>query len=255
MRLFLCVHGALGSRTFVRFFFALFGHFVTGDNARKGTILARLPTGTVTSVATVLDTAKTFNNADITNAAHAKVTINLHGFNNGDVVLVSSGWSRLNMRAYRVANKTSNDFELEGADTSNTGLYSPNGGGGAVQKVVTWVDLDKTLNHSSSGGDPKTVNVKFIESEVEIVLNDGFNAITRNFEMDADQIGTPGYSALKLLSDTDALTVVRQRSKSGAQVLLPARVAFNEEVTLTEGQIMTVRASINAQNKSTRYAS
>lgn len=216
--------------------------------------MARLPTGTVTSVATVLDVAKTFTGTDITNAVSAKVTIASHGFNNGDVLLVTSGWGRLNMRAYRVANKTSGDFELEGADTSNTSLFSVNGGGGTVQKVSTWIDLDKTLNHSSSGGDPKTVNVKFIESEVEIVLNDGFNAVTRNFEMDADQIGTTGYNALKLLSDTDALTIVRQRGKSGAQVLLPARVAFNEEVTLTEGQIMTVKGTINAQNKSTRYA-
>ncbi len=109
------------------------------------------------------------------------------------------------------------------------------------------------MNHSSSGGDPKTVNVKFIESEVEIVLNDGFNAVSRTFDMDADMIGTPGYTALVDLSATAAFTIVRRRSKSGAISLIPAKVALNEEETLTEGQIIVVKCAVNAQNIGTRY--
>lgn len=216
--------------------------------------MARLPTGTVHSVATVLSAEK--NVTEISNAAEALVTSAGHGFANGDIVLITSPWGRLNLRAFRIKSSTANDFVIEGGNTSNTDLYSSGGGGGGkVQKVTTWVDLDKTLNHSSSGGDPKTVNVKFIESEVEIVLNDGFNAVSRTFDMDADMIGTPAYSALKTLSDTDAFTIVRRRSKSGALSLIPAKVAFNEEETLTEGQIITVKGTFNAQNISTRYAS
>lgn len=216
--------------------------------------MARLPTGTVHSVATVLSAEK--NVTAISNAAEALVTSAGHGFANGDIVLITSPWGRLNLRAFRIKSATTNDFVLEGGNTSNTDLFATGGGGGGkVQKVTTWVDLDKTLNHSSSGGDPKTVNVKFIESEVEIVLNDGFNAVSRTFDMDADMIGTPAYSALKTLSDTDAFTIVRRRSKSGALSLIPAKVAFNEEETLTEGQIITVKGTFNAQNISTRYAS
>lgn len=216
--------------------------------------MARLPTGTVHSVATVLSAEK--NVTAISNASEALVTSAGHGFANGDIVLITSPWGRINLRAFRIKSSTTNDFVLEGGNTSNTDLFSSGGGGGGtVQKVTTWVDLDKTLNHSSSGGDPKTVNVKFIESEVEIVLNDGFNAVSRTFDMDADMIGTPAYTALKNLSDTDAFTIVRRRSKSGAVSLIPAKVAFNEEETLTEGQIITVKGTFNAQNISTRYAS
>ena len=215
--------------------------------------MARLPTGTVHSVATVLSAEK--NVTAISNASEALVTSAGHGFANGDIVLITSPWGRINLRAFRIKSATTNDFVLEGGNTSNTDLFATgSGGGGKVQKVTTWVDLDKTLNHSSSGGDPKTVNVKFIESEVEIVLNDGFNAVSRTFDMDADMIGTPAYSALKTLSDTDAFTIVRRRSKSGAISLIPAKVAFNEEETLTEGQIITVKGTFNAQNISTRYA-
>lgn len=133
-------------------------------------------------------------------------------------------------------------------------MYTPGGGAGSCRKVSTWVDLDRTLNHSSSGGESKTVPVKFLESDVEIILNDGVTAVQRSFEMDADMIGTPAYTACKSLSDNDTDTVVRRRSKSGAVSLLPAKVSFNEEESSNEGQVVTVKGSFNGQNKSTRYA-
>lgn len=77
----------------------------------------------------------------------------------------------------------------------------------------------------------------------------------RTFDMDADMIGTPAYTALKTLSATDADTVVRRRAKSGAVSLIPAKVSFNEEESLSEGQAVTVKGTFNAQNISTRYAS
>ena len=190
----------------------------------------------------------------MTNAVEAVVSSVAHGLSNSDIVLIYSGWGRLNFRAFRIKNVLTDSFALEGADTTNTDLYSPGAGIGTVRKVSTWVDLDRTMNHSSSGGDAKTVNVKFIESDVEIVLNDGFNAVQRTFDMDADMIGTPAYAALKMLSATDADTVVRRRAKSGAVSLIPAKVSFNEEETLSEGQAVTVKGTFNAQNISTRYA-
>ena len=214
--------------------------------------MARTPNGTVHSVATVLAAAKTIT--AITNAAEASVSSTAHGYSVGDILIIYSGWGRLNMRAARVKTQTTDAFVLEGIDTSNTELFTPGGGAGSCKKVSTWVDLDRTMNHASSGGDAKTVNVKFIESDVEIVLNDGFNAVQRTFDMDADMIGTPAYVALKALSDTNADTVVRRRAKTGAVSLIPAKVSFNEEETLTEGRAVTVRGTFNAQNISTRYA-
>lgn len=214
--------------------------------------MARTPTGTIHSVATVLAAAKTVTG--ISNAAEAVVSCTAHGYSVNDIVLIYSGWGRLNFRAFKVKSVTTDNFVLAEADTTNTDLYTAGAGAGTVRKVTTWVDLDRTMNHSTSGGDSKTVNVKFIESDVEIVLNDGFNAVQRTFDMDADMIGTPAYNALKTLSATDADTVVRRRAKSGAISLIPAKVSFNEEETLSEGQAVTVKGTFNAQNISTRYA-
>jgi hypothetical protein len=214
--------------------------------------MARTPTGTIHSVATLLAVAKTITG--ITNAVEASVSCVAHGFSVGDIVIVYSGWGRLNFRGFRIKSVTTDAFVLEGANTTNIELFTPGGGAGTVRKVSTWVDLDRTMNHGTSGGDANTVNVKIIESDVEIVLNDGFNAVQRTFDMDADMIGTPAYEALKMLSETNADTVVRRRAKTGAVSLIPAKISFNEEETLTEGQAVTVKGSINAQNVSTRYA-
>lgn len=214
--------------------------------------MARTPNGTIHSLATALAAAKTITG--VSNAAEAVVSSVAHGYSNGDIVVVYSGWGRLNFRAFRVKSVTADTFVLENANTTNTDFFIPGAGAGTVQKVATWVDLDRTTNHNSSGGDNKTVNIKWMESDVEIVLNDGFTAVQRTFSMDADMIGTPSYTALKTLSDTDATTVVRRRAKSGAVSLLPAKVAFNEEETLTDGQAVMVKGTFNAQNISTRYA-
>jgi len=214
--------------------------------------MARTPNGTIHSLATALAVAKTVTG--VSNAAEAVVSSVAHGYSVGDIVVIYSGWGRLNFRAFRVKSVTTDTFVLEGANTTNTDFFIPGAGAGTVQKVTTWVDLDRTTNHNSSGGDNKTVNVKWLESDVEIVLNDGFTAVQRTFSMDADMIGTPAYTALKTLSDTDATTVVRRRAKSGAVSLLPAKVAFNEEETLTDGQAVMVKGTFNAQNISTRYA-
>lgn len=215
--------------------------------------MARTPTGTITSVATALATAKTIT--AISNAASAVCTCLAHGYATNDIVLVYSAWGRLNYRAFKVTNLTADTFALVDADTTNTSFFSPGGGAGTVQKVTTWVDMDRTMNHSSSGGEPKPVTFKFTESDVETVINDGFTAVQRTFEMDADMIGTPGYNAMKTLSANQTATVIRRRAKTGAFTLIPGTVSFNEEEIEAEGQIVRVKGTINGQNVSTRYAS
>ncbi len=54
------------------------------------------------------------------------------------------------------------------------------------------------------------MNVKFVELDNEIVLNDGFDAVQRTFGMDAYMIGSPTDEALRTLSDTNT---ARQRAK------------------------------------------
>ncbi|RYF02372.1 MAG: phage tail protein [Comamonadaceae bacterium] len=215
--------------------------------------MARTPSGTRTSVAKKLGAPVAFT--AITNAAEAVCTAANHTLQNGNIILVESGWGRLNMRAARVKAVAGNNFTLEKIDTSNLELFSAGAGAGTFRVVdpQDWVELDRTKNHTTSGGDAKTIMVKWTESDNEIPLGDGFSAVQRSFEMDADMLGSVPYNTLVTLSETQALTIARRRPKNGSFTLIPCTISFNEEEVESEGQPVINKATVNAQNRSTRY--
>lgn len=213
--------------------------------------MASVPTGTIFSVATVFAAAKTVS--AVSNAAEASVSCTAHGYSVGDIVQLFSGWGRLNRRVARVKSVTTDAFVAEGINTTNTEFYPSGSGGGTVKKVTTFQQINKILNPNNSGGEPKNITVKFLESDVEENINDGFTAITESFEIDADEFGGTAYNALVALSEVQTDTVLKKTLKSGSIILTPARLAINENVKLTEGSIMTNAVSINGNGRITRY--
>lgn len=215
--------------------------------------MAQVPTGTTFFIASAYAAAK--NTTAVTNASEAVVTSAAHGYSNGDFVEISSGWGRLHKRTFRIKGVTTNDFTLEGADTTNTNFYPSGTGIGSVRKVNTWTQLTTIMNPQTSGGEPKTVNYKYVESDVEYSINDGFSATQYTVEMDADSQSTAGYGALRSLTDVQSDTCMRIVMRSGSIVLLPCTVALNEVPSLQDGQINRVRATFNGNNRPVRYAS
>jgi len=57
------------------------------------------------------------------------------------------------------------------------------------------------------------------------------------------------------LSEVQTDTVLKKTLRSGAIILTPSRVSLNENVKMTDGQIMTNAVSINGNGKITRYVS
>ena len=215
--------------------------------------MASVPTGTIFSVATVFAAAKTVS--AITNAAEGSVSCTAHGYSAGDIVQLFSGWGRLNRRVARVKSPTTDAFLLEGINTTNLEFYPSGSGGGTVKKVTTFQQINKILNPTNSGGEPKNITVKFLESDVEENINDGFTAITESFDIDADEFGGAAYAALVALSEVQTDTVLKKTLRSGSLIFTPARLSLNENVKLNDGSIMTNAVSINGNGKITRYQS
>lgn len=215
--------------------------------------MAQVPTGSIFQLYTSLGSSKAITG--ISNAAEAVVSATAHGYAVNDIVFIESGWGRLNKRAYRVKISNANDFTLEGCDTSNTSFYPPGGGAGTAYKAVTPVQITQVLASSSSGGEAKKVTYKYLESDVEFSINDGFNAVSRTMEIDADAIGGAAYTLMKTLTETGAQTVLKTTTKNGSFTLTPCTVALNEEVIFQDGQVNRVRIDVNGTNRSTRYAS
>ena len=86
---------------------------------------------TITGASWSTGTAKTITGA--TRANPVVVTSNNHGFQNGDVVWLSGvgGMTQLNNRAFVVAGRTTNTFQLQGVDGRSYGNFSS---GGTIRK-------------------------------------------------------------------------------------------------------------------------
>ena len=214
--------------------------------------MASVPTGTIFSLATVFAAAKAVS--AISNAVEASVSCTAHGYQVGDIVQLYSGWGRLNRRAAKVKSVTTDAFVAEGINTTNQEFYPLGSGGGTVRKITTLQQINKILNPSNSGGEAKNITVKFLESDVEENINDGFTAITETFDIDADEFGQASYAALVNLSEVQTDTVLKKTLKSGSTIYTPCRVAFNENVKLADGSIMTNTVSINGNGRLTRYS-
>ncbi len=215
--------------------------------------MAQVPKGTTYFIASAFAAPRT--TTVVTNAAEAVVTSATHTLANGDIVEVTSGWGRLNKRAFRIKSVTTDTFVLEGADTSSTSLFPPGGGVGSVRKVNTFTQIQQVLDVQPSGGDPKTVNYSYHESDVDFSINDGFNPTSYTMELDADSISTAGYIALRALTDVQTDTILRINTRNGALIFQPCTTALNEAVRMQNGQINRVVNSISGNNRLTRYAS
>lgn len=218
--------------------------------------MASLPTGAKIAVATAFTTSKTITG--ISNAAEAVCTSTAHGLVAGDIVIIYSGWGRLNGRTFRIkAAPTADTFTLEGkaANTTNTKFFTPGSGAGSFVKATTFVDVVQILSNNTSGGEAKKVTYRYLESENEQEINDGFSPVSRSLEIDADAIETPGYGALQDLTESGADTIQRVTMRNGAMSYLACTVAMNEEVLMQDGQVNRVRVDFSGKSRSTRYAS
>lgn len=215
--------------------------------------MAQVPTGSTFFIASAFAASKT--TTIVTNASEAVVTVTTHGYTNGDIVEITSGWGRLNRRNFRIKSVTTDTFVLEGADTSSTSFYPVGTGLGSVRKITAFTQITTTMNPQSTGGDPKTVTYKYIESDVEYSINDGFTATSYTLELDADSIGSAGYAALKTLTEVQTDTCLKIVTRNGALIFQPCTVALNEAIRMQDGQINRVNVSFNGNNRLTRYAS
>jgi hypothetical protein len=76
-----------------------------------------------------------------------------------------------------------------------------------------------------------------------------------SLELDADSIGTAGYTALRTLTDVQSDTSLRINTRNGAVIYVPCTVALNEAVQFQDGQINRVVCAVNANGRLVRYAS
>lgn len=199
-----------------------------------------------------LDSAKTIT--AITKANPGVVSSTSHGFSNGDIVVMTSGWSNLNNRVVRVASSATNSFNLEGIDTTSTTLYPALGGAGTATQVTAWTQIAQIMGFSTSGGEQQFTTYSFLENNFESQIPTYFSAMSMTIDI-ADDPSLAGYLALKAAAEARAQRALRIQMADGSALYYQGYVGFNETPSVSKGQVMTVKASFSLQSRPVRYAS
>lgn len=211
-----------------------------------------LPNGAVVSIASAY--AAPITVTAVSNANPAVATAEGHGLANGDIVEVTSGWSRLNSRVARVANVTADTFELEGINTTSTNLYPAGGGAGSVRKVSTWQQITQVLEFTTSGGEQQFVTYSFLEEDVEHQIPTVKSA--SSFQMTiGDDAELPWYSILSDANDDRIPRAVSVVLPSGSAIFYNGYVTLNKTPTLTKNELMGLQSTVSLTSEPQRYAS
>lgn len=209
-----------------------------------------LPNGSTMDVAATYDAAVPMTT--ITNAAPAVVGSVAHGLTKGDIVLVTSGWSRLNNRAFRVGTVTTDTFQLEGTDTTDLTVYPAGGGVGTAKAAATYVQINQITGVEFSGGEQALLDVQFLESDSQVQIPTTKSAISMTITVadDPDQAYVP---VLEAFDETKQIQLMRLNLVNGNTILYPAILTVNATPTVTINELLTRSISAAVQGKPTRF--
>lgn len=211
-----------------------------------------LPNGSVVHIASGLGSELVVSAA--TNASPCVMTSTAHGLSNGDIVEVTSGWSRLSNRTWRVANIAANTFELEGSDTSDTDIYPAGSGTGSVYEVTGWTQLQQILEISSTGGEQQFATYQFLEDDHETQIPTNKAASGLNVSV-ADDPSLAGYILASTANDDRVARSVRVTGANGAKVYHRGYISLNKTPSMNVNQVSSVQVTVSLLNEPVRYAS
>jgi hypothetical protein len=226
----------------MRFFFV---------HLKEPQMAARLPDGAIVSLATTYGTAKTVS--ALTNATPGVATSTAHGFTDGDIVVMDSGWSNLNNRVVRIDNAAANAFDIEGIDTSSTTLFPAGSGTGSAMEVTAFTQITQIMGFATSGGDQQFATYSFLEQSFETQIPTISNAQTITIDI-ADDPSLAGYAALKAAAAARAIRALKIAMPDGSTIYYNGYVSFNETPTVSKGQVMQVKATFSLLGRPVRYA-
>lgn len=212
---------------------------------------ARVPNGSTLFLGSAYGSSLTVT--ILSNANPAVATSAAHGLANGDYVVVTSGWSRLNNRLVRVSGVTAGTFELEGINTTDTGVYPIGSGIGSVKKVTTFTQITQVLQPTSQGGEQQFLAYQFLEDDAQTEIPTTKTAGGFNFSV-ADDPTLAGYIAMAAANDDRLPRALRVNLAGGSKLCYYAYLTLNETPTLTVNELMACASTARFLNKPTRYA-
>ena len=166
------------------------------------------------SMQSAIAAAKTITG--ITKANPGVVTSTAHGLLDGDIVYIEcQGMTQLNERVARVANKTTDTFQLEGIDTTLFDTFVS----GSCYKITLGTTISTARSVTSSGGDFTMIDKTTIHENARSEMPGLPNAISFQMEHIWDSTDA-GLAAMKAASDVQGKRVFKFQFGTGGKIML-----------------------------------
>jgi hypothetical protein len=182
----------------------------------------------------------------ITNASPGVATSTAHGQANATIGYLTNveGMDELDGQAYRVANQTSNTFELEGINTTAYGTFTA----GDAVAVSSWATLAQSTSYTIGGGDATQQNITTLLDKItknqqgmlaaQTVNVEGFVPVGGNSALDIVEAAalSSGYVVFRITHPSGDARIFRgQVSLPGESVSVdqPATAGFSVTVSGT----------------------
>lgn len=189
----------------------------------------------------------------ISNANPAVVTAPAHGLADGDIVLITSGWSKLTGKAFRVTEADTDTFELEKVNTTDLTRYPAGAGIGSLVSVDSWVQISQVTGFESAGGEQNQYTFQFLEEDDERQIPTNKTAVTVTITV-ADDPEQPYVPVVEAYDESKARGVVRLNLINKDAILYPSIISITSTPTATVNELMTRTITLSLQARTTRYS-
>lgn len=210
----------------------------------------RLPNGSTFDLASTYGSAITVS--AITNANPAVVTATAHGLADGDIIELTSGWTALNGRLFRIANSDTNTFELEDIDTTNTARFPAAGGAGSAREITALTAVTQVTDVTTSGGEQQFFQFGFLEENDDRQLPTTRSPQTFTITV-ADDSSQTFVAVAEAADQSRNPTGLRLNLPNGDIILYNGYLTISETPALARNNLMTRTMTFSLAGRPTRY--
>lgn len=211
-----------------------------------------IPNGALVHIASGYGTSKSMTAVSNGNPGVATLEAS-HGIATGEIIEVTSGWSRLNNKIVKAGTVATNDVPLLGIDTTLTSIYAALGGVGSVREITGWTQLQQVMESSSSGGEQQFLEYQFLEDDAQKRIPTFKNASGLQFTI-ADDDTLAGFILASAANDDRLPRAVRITLPSGATIFYNAYISLNKTPSMNVNQLMSCQVTLSLLAEPTRYA-
>lgn len=178
------------------------------------------------------------------NASGSVLTNAISTYAVGDIVEVTSGWSKLTNKIARLAAATTTSSTLENIDTTSVVNYPIGSGIGSVRKILTWTQLSQIVNVATSGGDQQFLNYQTLEADSIRQLPSVKNPLVFTLQL-ADDPSLASYQLCATANDDKLPRAISIIMPNGTKRYYNAYISLNRTPSMTLNQMMTVPVTFN----------